>query len=448
MPHGHGGGAGETFVRRDLGAGMTLHVLTTTKFKTVTLRAVFRRTLSAEEVALNALIPFVLRRGSARYPDALAIERHLEHLYGAQLDVDSLKIGETQVLDFALEVAADRYVSPRSPLVWEALAFLGDVLLRPLEERGGFRPSFVAQEADVLRRRIEGLINDKPRYALERLRQTMCADEPFGLHRYGTPEALSRVDPVALYAHYRRVLRESPVDVFVVGDVDVDRVEGWVREALPIPRGTVMPIPPPENRVPGALKEVQEEEEVHQGIVAIGYRTPVRYPDDAYPQLLMYNGILGAYPHSKLFMNVRERASLAYFAGSRLDATKGIIIAYAGIDPAKYQQARDIMERQAADIAAGRISDEEMNATRKALIHGLRSAADSAGSLIDHQLLDVVNGCRRGLEATVRALEAVTREQVVEVAGRVAADTVYFLTRPSAGAGRTAAGTAGGEEGQ
>src|SRR5690606_29021228 len=114
-------------------------------------------------------------------------------------------------------------------------------------------------------------------------------------------------------------------DVFVVGDVDPDRVEEWVREALPIPRGTVVPVPPPKNRVPGALKEVQEEEEVHQGIVAIGYRTSVRYPDDGYPRLLMYNGILGAYPHSKLFMNVRERASLAYFAASRLDATKGII---------------------------------------------------------------------------------------------------------------------------
>src|SRR5690606_3197847 len=130
-----------------------------------------------------------------RYPDTRSIERFLEDLYGAQFGVDSVKIGETQVLEFDLEVAADRYIRPPAQLVREGLFFLGEVLLEPFTEAGGFRPSFVAQETDVLKRRIEGLINDKPRYALERLRQTMCADEPFGLHRYGTVEGLDRVDP-------------------------------------------------------------------------------------------------------------------------------------------------------------------------------------------------------------------------------------------------------------
>src|SRR5690606_20908281 len=134
--------------------------------------------------------------------------------------VDSLKIGETQLLVFDLDVVAGRYLGTGDEPLEEGLRFLGDVLLRPRLEGGAFRDAYVRQEADVLRRRVEGLINNKRQDALERLRQEMCAGELFGLYRYGTVEGLNALEPQSLFAQYERILRESPVDVFVVGEVD------------------------------------------------------------------------------------------------------------------------------------------------------------------------------------------------------------------------------------
>lgn len=443
---GAGDGLGHGFTRRELAPQVNLHVLQTRKFKTATIKIALRRNLTPEEAAANACIPFVLRRGSRRFPTSRDVARFLEHLYGAQLAVDSVKVGETQVLDFTLEVAEPAYLGIAESPLREGLRFLGDLLFHPQQEGEGFRTQVLAQEVEGLRRRIEGVINHKPQYALERLRQVMCQDEPYGLHRYGTVERLQALTPEQLFAHYRQVLAESPVDIFIVGDVKPDEVAQWVGESLPFPRGQVQAMKEPVSRTPRQVREKVEEEDVHQGVLALGLRTPVRYPDDGYERLLVYNGILGGFPHSKLFINVREKASLAYFAASRLEGTKGVLVAFAGIDPQRYGQARAIVERQVDDMAAGRISDEELEATKKAIIHGLRTVTDSPHRLIDRHLLGLVNGRVRPLEETIAAIEGVSRDDVVRIAQGIVPDTVYFLTRASEDGG-TAGSEAGSPEG-
>ena len=107
----------------------------------------------------------------------------------------------------------------------------------PVLENGVFRTDYVAQEAEMLRRRIESTINNKPQYAVNRLREEMCKDEPFGLHKYGDLEELRDVTPQRLFEHYRHVLETSPVDLFVVGPVEPDHIVALVREHLTLPRG-------------------------------------------------------------------------------------------------------------------------------------------------------------------------------------------------------------------
>lgn len=421
------------FTSRQLADRVTLHVLSTRKFKTATVKVTLRRNLTPQEASANACIPFVLRRGSRQFPTSRDIARFLEHLYGAQLAVDSVKVGETQVLDFTLEVAEPSFLGVSESPLREGLRFLGDLLLHPQQEGEGFRAQVLAQEVEGLCRRIEGVINDKPQYALERLRQAMCHDEPYGLHRYGTVESLQALTPRDLFNHYRKVLAESPVDIFIVGDVDPDEAVRWVQESMPFPRGQVQAMKEPVTRWPQQVREKVEEEDVHQGILALGLRTRVRYPDEGYERLLVYNGILGGFPHSKLFVNVREKASLAYFAHTRLDATKGILMAIAGIDPRQYRKARDIIQRQVDDMAQGRISREELEATRKALIHQLRTVGDSALGLIGNHLLGLVNGRLRPPQETIRKVASVEIPDVVQVAGSIHLDTVYFLTRAHQG---------------
>ena len=120
----------------------------------------------------------------------------------------------------------------------------------------------------------------------------------------------------------------------------------------------------------------------------------------------MYNGVLGGFSHSKLFMEVRERASLAYTAFPRMDTVKGVQILFAGIDVGKFEQARDIMLRQLDDVREGKVTDSELEATRKALVNGLRSGLDDPGQIIHARLLGAVGGRQWAADGLVAAVGA------------------------------------------
>ena len=72
--------------------------------------------------------------------------------------------------------------------------------------------------------------------------------------------------------------------------------------------------------------------------------------------MLVYSSILGGGPHSKLFINVREKASLAYYAFARLEKFKGLMFVSAGIDVDKDEQTLDIIMEQLNAMTKGDIT--------------------------------------------------------------------------------------------
>jgi predicted Zn-dependent peptidase len=406
--------------------GIHLHTYVTDRFKTVLCKLYIHQPLGPKASA-TALLPFVLGRGCRTYPTLRDIARRLEELYGAIFSADVVKIGERQLIELGLSVPEEKVLGV-SGLLGEAVQTLAEVVCHPLLEGEGFNQEYFRQERELLLRKIDGLINDKPRYAMLRLFQEMCPKEPFGIHKYGSREEIEGLTAASLFAHYQEI-RQGQCDLFVVGNVSPSQVEeavqgafadGWrSREFPPVSEGT-----------PQGGVEIREEQDVNQGILAMGMRTGVTYRDEDYPALLFYNGILGGFPHSKLFINVRERASLAYFAFSRLEPTKGVLAASAGIDVNEYERARDIIKEQIDALAAGDISDEELEATRRGLIHRQLTISDDPAGLVDSHLLGLINNRIRPQRELIDQLGQVAREDVVRVAQGVQPDVTFFLCGP------------------
>lgn len=446
------------FETREL-PGLRLHVLTTAKFKVETARLAVRLPLVREHVTANALVPFVLRRGTRRLPTLQAIARHLESLYGARVLVDVGKVGDTQLIELRGETVADAHLPG-----WRAGTRQLEALLRILFEMwldparsgdGRFVEEYVAQEKEILRRRIEGVINNKRQYALHRLVEEMFAGQPFALHRLGRLEDLPALDARALYRAYEERVLGAHADLLLVGSVDADTAaelaERVLREvgfrlpaaagdpamgaALRAAEGPTAPGGRPgggDGRAAGKPRMVTETQEVRQGVLALGYRTPVRFASPDYPALVVYNGVLGGFPHSKLFVHVRERNSLAYFVYSRLEPSHGALIVSAGIDPALKDRALAIIEEQLEAVRRGDVAPDELEATRRALVRRWRVSEDEPNALIDHYLTGLVNGRQRPLAELIEDVARVGRDQVVAAAERVTPDTFYFLASAEA----------------
>lgn len=412
--------------------GVGWYVYPTKRFKTISLQAFWVNDLTQETAAQGALLPHVLKRGTRRWPDAMAIEKQLETLYGASFRADVGKIADKQLISVSLDVVHGQYL-PGTPDTLEAgLNFLEEILNHPLTPSANqFDAEFVEQEKELLRRQIRGLINDKNQYAMHRLLETMAEGRAFGLRKLGRVEDLDAIDPASLFQYYQAVQQDSPFVLLVVGDVDPATVESYVKEGWSQrrrPLGSIEPYTPLHKD-----HEVIEKKPVSQGKVNWGYSTGHTLISPEYPALMMYAGVLGGFPHSKLFVNVREKASLAYYAYARIDAALSLMVIGAGIEFENYEATRRIVAEQVEAMRAGDISNQEMEYTKEAFRNDILSEEDAPSQLCGRQMEKILLGGGLTGDPLIEALSAVSVADIRKIAADIALDTTFFLTTDGSG---------------
>lgn len=405
-----------------------LHVLPTKRFKTFAISLFAGTPLRESTVTNTALIPFVLRRGTASTPETKAFRERLDDLYGAGFGFDVYKRGDSQIVQFRMDVINDQFVSSDTPLLADSLKFLGEVVTKPYTEDGVFMRKYVDAEKQTLTKRLESIVNDKIRYAAERCLEVMCANEPYRLHPLGSIADIEGITPESLYSQYEQWLKEAALDLYVVGDTSLDEVSVLVRQSFRLKGGAPASYTTPViTDADIEVKTVVERMDVNQGKLNLGLRTGIRYSDDDYAVILMYNGILGGYPHSKLFLNVREKESLAYYAASRLDGHKGICTIQSGIEIANYERAVTIIQEQLDSMKKGELSELEMNQTKAMISNHLRELQDTAYEMIAYDFNAVLSGKDRSAQQLLDQVQAVTPADIVRVADQVQLDTIYYL---------------------
>ncbi|HJV46679.1 MAG TPA: pitrilysin family protein [Bacillota bacterium] len=407
---------------------LNVHIMRTDKFKTTTMVIQLEQDLKEETVTPTALIPFILKRGCSKYPTTQELRQYLDSLFGSVFGADVIKKGEKQIIQLQLEIANEKYLSDPTPLLQKGIEFLGEVMTKPLVEDNGFSSNYVKSEVEILKNKISSLIDDKIRYASQRVTEEMCKNEPYRLLAYGRAEELAHIDPVHLYTYYQQLLNENPIDIYVVGDVEPKEITDGISRFFSFTRNKVKDLPfNPVQKTEIKENLVIDQMKVGQGKLNIGLRTHMTLIDNDYENLLVYNGILGGFPHSKLFVNVREKASLAYYAVSRLESHKGILMMMSGIETDKFDQAVEIMKKQLQLMRDGEISEIELSQTKASLRNQLLETNDNARTMIDFAYNSEITGKKRALEEILSQIEAVTKEDVVRIAEKVEIDTIYFL---------------------
>ncbi len=405
-----------------------LTILDTDKFRTNCLSVNLLRPLRREEAAMNALLPDVLLRGCGLCPDMGEIAAWLDQRYGAGIQTMVRKKGEVQDIGFFLDYIDQRFVGPEEDLTEDMCRLMGSFLLDPVTEQGVFRQDYVDGEKVNLINAIMAQINDKRTYAATRLRQEMFAHEAYGVSKYGDREAVEAITPESLYAHYRYILAHSRVELVFAGRADEAGLTAALLEALQnLPRAQTDSVSTTLHPDAGAAREVEESMDIIQGNLVMGFRTGITSADKAYPALLMLNTLFGGGITSKLFLNVREKLSLCYYASSGLDRFKGVMVVSSGVDMDKYHAAREEILRQLEACREGDITPEEMQAALSALTSSLRASEDSLGRMEDFYLSQEIGGFTYTPEELAQALEHVTVAEVQDAARQVQLDTVFFL---------------------
>ncbi|MCA1030137.1 insulinase family protein [Bacillus timonensis] len=407
--------------------GLTLHTISTEKYKTNTLVLKLKAPLEEKNVTQRALLPYVLQSETSRFPSSTLLRTYLDDLYGATLNVDLMKKGEYQIITFRMDIANESFLSDQTPLLVKGLELLADIINSPVIENNGFKESTVEKEKRSLKQRIQAVYDDKMRYSNLRLVQEMCKNEPYSLHVNGRIEDIDSITPSSLYRYYNHVLQNDEIDLYVVGNIDTQNVESTVKDLFIFKSREKVRSTLNEKKSVENEHEVIEEQDVKQGKLNIGYRTNSTYADNDYYALQLFNGVFGGFSHSKLFINVREKESLAYYAASRVESHKGLLMVMSGIENKNYEKAVSIIKEQMQAMKNGDFSDEEIAQTKAVIKNQLLETVDTARGLVEIFYHNVVSTEERQFEEWLEGIDKVTKPEIIDVANKIELDTIYFL---------------------
>ena len=411
--------------RIQLAEGIYLTYLPARKFKTSLLSAQFVTPLRQETASALALLPAVLRRGTVRYPDLGALSAQLDRLYGASVEYTIRKKGENQCVGFVASFIDDSFAPGGEKLLEPAAELVGELICDPVTERGRFVSAYFESEKTNLVDAIRSQINDKRDYAAARLLQEMCAGEPYGVGRIGDEKSAEKLQMKKLYALYGELISTARLELTYIGSAGLDRVRQALDAAFStLPRDGVRDIaaaaPHPAR---AEVRTVTEELDVTQGKLGMGFACA----SADHTALLLGNTLFGGSSNSKLFLNVREKMSLCYYASSAYHRQKGLITVSSGIEFADYQRAYDEILRQLEAVRKGELEDWELGGARSTLLNAYASMGDSQGKLENFYLGQAATGQTESPEDLAEALRTVTAERVFQAMDTVTLDTVYFL---------------------
>lgn len=418
-------------VRTELIPGVWLTALRSDKFKTGCLSINLLTQLKRETAAFNAVLPFVLRRGTRFHPDMQTIAAELDSLYGTGVEPIVRKIGEIQCIGFYASFPDHKYL-PAGSEVFEKTANLScEMLLAPNTRGGLFLPAYVESEKEKLLELIRSRVNEKRSYAHFRLLEQMCCYEDYAVSRFGTEDTAESIYYQKLTKYYHSLISASPVEIFYCGSMEASKVANILSDALSgMTRGEInydIGTDIRMNAVEDKVRSFVDEMSVTQGKLVMGFRLGECMEEPDLAAIYVFNAVYGSGVTSKLFMNVREKLSLCYYASSLVDTHKGIMLVSSGVDFDKVEEAKSEILAQLEAVKSGDISDEELEAARRSVASDLCACLDSQGELEGFYLANTIDGLEFSPDELAALVCDVSREDVIKIASSVVLDAEYFL---------------------
>ena len=411
-----------------LAEGVNLHVLPTKQYKTIRIFIRFTARLQQEVITKRSLLSSMLETNSLNYPDQTKLSAKLAELYGASFGLSVRKKGNLHWLNAGISFVNGEYVNDPN-LFSQAVDFLKEVLFYPNIKNRQFDQLTFDLEKNNLRLYLESLKEDKQTFASYALQELYFENSPEQkIPSLGVVEELDKITARSLAAYYQEMMANDQIDIFVVGDVDPDKAAEAVGQLPFEPRETAHPelfYTQPQVNI---VKERQVREPIVQAKLNLAYQTNVYYDEPERFALMVFNGLFGGFPHSKLFMNVREKESLAYYASSSVDTFRGFMSVQTGIDEKNRNQVLRLIHEQLESLRNGEITDLELAQTKAMLRNQYLLSLDSPQAAIEASFLDSwLPETKLSDEEWLKRMESVTIKEIQQVAEQIELQAIFFL---------------------
>lgn len=408
-----------------LADGVNLEVISSKKFKLNQILINFATPQTVSNATSRHLLANLLETSTRNYPTQTALADQLAKLYGADISVGVSRLGQLHCVRLKASFVNDHFA--QTDLFSQMVTMVKEVLFNPLATNGQFDAATFNRQATNLKTTIKGYYDEKQFWAARQLLDLYYRkDAVMQVPSFGRARDIDRLTPASVYQTYQAMLANDRVDILFLGDVD----EQVVRSAFadfPLAGRTTGSLP---IRYQQPLyRQVQRQvnyQAVSQAKLNLAYQLPVCEQKEQYYTGLVFNDLFGGSPYSQLYLNIRERASLAYYASSRLLPFNGLVTVQAGINSAVAARVEKMVDEQLTLLQTGRFTADQLTEVKRGLINQYRSGNDLAGNILGRRLTNRLLGFPD--QDGVALIDAVTKEQVVQVARSLTKQAVFLLS--------------------
>lgn len=402
-----------------------LHVIKTSKFKTITVEINFRRKLKKEEITIRNLLKSVLLNTTQNFKTERELIRETESLYDLKLISSNMRIGNYTNLSFKTRFLNEKYTEEH--MNEYSIAFLMDILFRPNVLDHKFMNEDVKKCKNKLEKSIQKLSDNKLKYTLFKLLNTV-PDRPYSYNSYGYLEDLEKITPSNLYDYYKSVLSDDLVDVFVVGDVEVNEIKNYFKKYFKADtfkkekEELIVPELKPRKRI----QKFQEMDEVNQSQLTVLCTLNGLTDFERKYVLLVYNEMLGGSSNSLLFDTVREKNSYAYYVNSTQKAYDNLLMIYSGIGIGNSEAVLKLIRKTLSNITKGNFDDCVLENSKETIISSIQASTDSPAGIINTYYAKVLVHSA-DFQERIENIRNVTKDDIIRLSKKISMHTVYLL---------------------
>ena len=408
------------YTKYDMNA-YNLHIIKTSKFKTISVGVAFRRKLVKEEITIRNLLKELMLNATHNYPTEKSLVIATENLYDLKLMSSNYRIGNYAIMTFRTRFLNEKFTE--SGMNCESIKFFLDVIFNPkLDENNDLLKCKRKIEKSIL-----SLKDNKIRYAMTRLLET-TGDMPYSYNNYGYLDDLEKITIDKVNDYYNSIIKDDIIDVYVVGDVDEAAIKAIFRENFKVTtfhKQEVNLIAPELDNLK-KVKEIKESDSVNQTQLAILFNIHNLSDRERKYVLLVYNEMLGGTANSLLFDAVREKNSYAYYVNSIVKSYDNFLIVYAGIGKGNEKNVLKIIDKTLKDVASGRILEDKFNSAKETIISAIKASVDTPmGIISNYYAMTLVNS--PDVVERIQNMQSVTMDEITKVVKKISMHTIYIL---------------------
>lgn len=409
----------------EIAKGVQLHLIKTKQFKSNHIRFRFSGNFDKKTVAKRVLVAQMLVTANATYPTAQKFRAKLANSYGASVSTNVSTIGKVHIVDIDLSFIQDNLAPRGEKVLEEMIDFLHDMLFKPLVSVAQYQTKTFDLEKGNLIHYLEANREDAFYSSSLTLKSMFYNDSDLQESKYGQVELLKRETAYTAYQEFQKMLTGDQLDIFILGDFDDYRMIQLFNK-FPLEDRKKKLTFNYDQRHQRIIKKRIARKDTNQSVLQLGYHFFFPTNERFYAILLVTNGLLGAFSHSQLFTEIREKEGLAYSIASQFDWPTGFFNIYAGIDKKNLIKTVRLINKQLTAIKLGKISPELLNQTKKMLITNIRLSKDNPKSWMDEVYHETYISPGHNRNSLIESINYVYKDDVSLIAKYIRLQAIYF----------------------